>query len=144
MNDELLSDIIQIGHLARVRRMNSESRYLFSRLEILYPERIFPHMALALLAIDTADYDDALGRCNRALRLAPDYALAHACKGFALLKMKRNTSAIEAFRIAIRSGDNAAAEMARRFMSLAESSHVHVPGGRKTLAPRALITGMPA
>jgi tetratricopeptide (TPR) repeat protein len=109
MNDEL----------ARVRQMTSESNYLFSRLETLYPDRAFARIGLALLAIDTGEFRRALTHCEGALKAIPDYGIAHACRGLALLCLERRPLAMDAFRAAIRSGEPAAVEMAHQYIALA-------------------------
>lgn len=86
LTDEQLEDLIEIGHIARMLKMRSESESIFRSLAAVFPDRGFPHTGLAFLYLDDQRYGRACGEFVQALSIVDDpsvrawYATALHCQ----------------------------------------------------------------
>lgn len=86
LTDEQLEDFIEIGHLARMLKMRGEAEAIFRSLEIVFPDRAFPHTGMALLHLEEQRFTRACSEFSASLVLADNpavrawYATALHCK----------------------------------------------------------------
>lgn len=86
LTEEQLEDFIEIGHLARMLKMRGEAESIFRSLEMVFPDRAFPHTGMALLHLEEQRYTRACSEFSASLALADNsavrawYATALHCK----------------------------------------------------------------
>ncbi|MFM0335927.1 tetratricopeptide repeat protein [Paraburkholderia fungorum] len=120
MQDDTLELLISIGHYARVHRRFDEAHYLFDRLALVYPQRAFPHLGQGLVELDRANYRGASLLFGRALKVAPDSALARAWLGVCQVFEGHYALGARTLMTVADSDEPGASSMAAAFLNLPE------------------------
>ncbi|WP_050461550.1 tetratricopeptide repeat protein [Herbaspirillum autotrophicum] len=88
-------ELIELGHLARVRNFLPASEQIFEMLISMFPESVPAHMGSGMLRLDQGLYPAAQVSFETACWLAPDEGMAHIWLGLVLLMRERPQQAAE-------------------------------------------------
>lgn len=93
LDDQVLSDVVEIANIARSRKLFAEAECMFQLLARAYPERAFSQVGLGLLALDQNCNSRACAYFEEARRRAPDEIDIAAWHGVALICAQRKSEA---------------------------------------------------